>query len=74
VTAAFRTTRTPVPAWATGDVCLHGRTAGLVGAGVMEMAQRARGRSFLSQWTSPSIQLKTNVKAFAATQDPGADP
>jgi hypothetical protein len=73
VTAAFRTTRTPVLAWATGDVCLHGRTAGLVGTGAKEMAQRDRGR-FLPQWTNPSIQLKTNGKAFAATQHPGADP
>jgi hypothetical protein len=73
VSVPYGTTKTPVLPWATGDVCLHGRTVGLVGAGVARMSRLARGRSF-QQWAHPSIQVPTNLKAFAASQHQGEDP
>jgi hypothetical protein len=39
----------------------------------MEMAQRLHGRH-TGQWAGPSIKVKSNVQAFAASQYQGADP
>ena len=72
MTAAYWTTSTPAPL-ATGDVCPRGRAFGLVGAGAMQMAQRLHGRH-TGQWAGPSIKVKSNALAFAASHYLGADP